>query len=170
MLFRSKGIDELVTAWNTVGKNHSDYKLVIIGPYKDEYLAELKKKISVDNIEFLGEKPHGEAMQLINKAQIFTLPSYTEGFPCVITEAMALKKAIAATDVGAIPEMLSGGCGVTFPPRDADALKNALEELISDPEKRKTVSENAYKRLKENYTAEKVTAMLETVWRDVKKQ
>ena len=82
----------------------------------------------------------------------------------------ALKKAIAASDVGAIPEMLSGGCGVTFPPRDADALKNALEELISDPEKRKTVSENAYKRLKENYTAEKVTAMLETVWRDVKKE
>lgn len=166
----TKGIDELITAWNTVGKNHSDYKLVIIGPYKGEYLDELKKKISVDNIEFLGEKPHGEAMQLINKAQIFTLPSYTEGFPCVITEAMALKKAIAATDVGAIPEMLSGGCGVTFPPRDADALKNALEELISDPEKRKTVSENAYKRLKENYTAEKVTAMLETVWRDVKKE
>lgn len=162
----TKGVDELVGAWNGVSNNHPDWSLKIIGPYSDDYFNALKKKITADNIEFLGEKPHDEAMKLINTAEIFVLPSYTEGFPCVITEAMALKKAIIASSVGAIPEMLSGDSGVLVPARDENALKAALEELILNPEKRKAISENAFKRLNENYTADRVAARLEAVWRE----
>lgn len=114
----------------------------------------------------MGEKPHDEAMELINRAEIFVLPSYTEGFPYVIMEAMALKKAIAATNVGAIPEMLSENSGIVFEPRNEEALSATLAELIENPQKRAELSQNAQSRLNENYTIEKVTAMLEKIWED----
>lgn len=160
----AKGTRELVSAWNTVGKAHPDWSLWVIGPAKDEYLSELKALSTAENVIFFGEKAHGDAMELINKAEIFVLPSYTEGFPYVILEAMALKKAIAATSVGAIPEMLSENSGIVFEPRSEEALCKALEELIENPQKREELSQNALKRLNENYSIEKVTAMLENTW------
>lgn len=160
----AKGTKELISSWNTVGKAHPDWTLWVIGPAKDEYLNELKGLSDTENVMFFGEKAHGEAMELINKAEIFVLPSYTEGFPYVIMEAMALKKAIAATNVGAIPEMLSENSGIVFEPRSEEKLSAALKELIENPQKRIELSQNAFKRLNENYTIEKVTAMLENIW------
>jgi len=55
----------------------------------------------------------------------FILPSYTEGFPNVILEAMALGKPIIATSVGAIPEILSEECGVVMKPRDQRDIEQA---------------------------------------------
>jgi len=48
------------------------------------------------------------------------LPSHTEAFPFVVLEAMALGKAIVATDVGAIPEMLAWECGILVKPKDVE--------------------------------------------------
>jgi glycosyltransferase involved in cell wall biosynthesis len=63
-------------------------------------------------------------------ADLFVLPTYTEGFPNVILEAMAAGKAIISTRVGAIPEMLAvdenESCGLVIAPRDAGALVAAL--------------------------------------------
>lgn len=162
----TKGTKELVSSWNVVGKAHPDWALWVIGPAKEEYLNELKALSNTENVSFLGEKPHDEAMELINRAEIFVLPSYTEGFPYVIMEAMALKKAIAATNVGAIPEMLSENSGIVFEPRNEEALSATLAELIENPQKRAELSQNAQSRLNENYTIEKVTAMLEKIWED----
>ena len=68
---------------------------------------------------------------LLSASDVFVLPSYTEGFPNVIIEAMAMGKPIIATSVGAIPEMLDEGCGVVVPPKDADSLQKALQKVCN---------------------------------------
>lgn len=162
----NKGVTELVKAWNSVGKEFSDYTLEIIGPYKEEYKRELLLCTQVENIAFLGERPHDEAMNLLSRAEVFILPSYTEGFPNVILEAMCLKKAIIATKVGAIPDILSGGCGVLIEKQDVIAIEKALKELLNNESKRLELAENAYLKAISNYDIDVIFGELEKIWKE----
>jgi len=64
-------------------------------------------------------------------ADMVTLPSYMEGCPNVVLEALACGRPVVATRVGGIPEIMSNACGRLIPPRDANALAEALEAVLS---------------------------------------
>lgn len=162
---RTKGIEELLEAWSELSKDYSDWNLRIVGPYQETYLAELKEKYSCDRVIFAGEKDHNEAIQLMNQAGIFILPSYTEGFPNVVLEAMALRKPIIATDVGAINEMISGNSGLLIPPQNADAIENALKRLLDDSALCSTVADHAYARICREYSMDTVFKKYMSVWK-----
>lgn len=164
----TKGVTELVEAWNTVGKEYPDYQLVIIGQAKPDYLNELKKKASVENINFAGEMSHDEAMKTVAKSQIFVLPSYTEGFPNSVVEAMSLKKPIIATGVGAIPEMLDNECGVLIEPKDSSEIVNALKRLLNDSEYQNKIANNAYEKVINSYTIDNVYNLYKEIWNSIK--
>ena len=72
---------------------------------------------------FSVKKGHDDAMRMLANAEIFVLPSHTEGFPNAVLEAMALAKAIIASRVGAIPEMLADECGLLIEAKDVSGLK-----------------------------------------------
>jgi len=63
-------------------------------------------------------------------ADLVTLPSYMEGCPNVVLEALACGRPVVATNVGGIPEILSEECGRLVPPRDARSLAMALAEVL----------------------------------------
>jgi glycosyltransferase involved in cell wall biosynthesis len=63
-------------------------------------------------------------------ADLVTLPSYMEGCPNVVLEALASGRPVVATNVGGIPEILSDECGRLVPPRDAGALAQALASVL----------------------------------------
>ena len=165
----AKGINELISAWNTVGKEFSQYELVIIGPAKKEYLNTLEEAIKVKNVAFVGEKSHDEAMKALSKAEAFILPSYTEGFPNAIIEAMALEKAIIASNVGAIPEMLDGDCGVVIESKSESEIISALRKVLSDENYRKYIARNAFEKVKNEYSIEKVYELYIEIWKNLKK-
>lgn len=148
---KTKGIEELIISWNEISKKHSNWTLDIIGPYKDEYLNELKEKYSFVNINIIGELPHDEAMNKVNDSDIFILPSYTEGFPYVILEAMYLGKAIIATDVGAINEMLCNDSGIVINSKSSLEITNSLNLLINNGELRASLAEKAKEKCEEYY-------------------
>ena len=127
----TKGISELVSAWKCVVARYPGWQLKIGGPVSDSCRDELLRE-GAPSIEFLGELPHDEAMREIQKAELLVLPSYTEGFPNVVLEAMVYGKAIVATSVGAIPEMLADGRGVVVEPRDVDELVQGLCKVIGN--------------------------------------
>ena len=77
------------------------------------------------------------ALEEVSKCGLFVLPSYTEGFPNVIVEAMLLKKPIIATTVGAIPEILSENCGMLIKPKSSNDLFESLKFLIENTANRK---------------------------------
>lgn len=87
------------------------------------------------NVTLLGYRD--DIPQLMSRADVFVLPSYREGTPRVITEAMAAGLPVVATDIAGIPDQVTDGkTGVLVTPGDVDELTRVLRELISDPHRR----------------------------------
>jgi glycosyltransferase involved in cell wall biosynthesis len=85
---------------------------------------------------FAGE--HREPMTLLPAADVFALPSLSEGLPNALLEAMACGVACVATRVGGIPELSPGGRAIELvPPGDARGLASAIGRLLDNPELRR---------------------------------
>ncbi len=164
-IVKTKGIEELIAAWNNISTRYSDWTLELVGPYNDKYLEQLNYKEN-KSIEFLGEMDHESAMKKMAECSIFVLPSYTEGFPYVILESMMCSKAIIATRVGAIPEMLKDHSGILIEKESQKELEDALAYLIENENVRNELASNAYKRVMENYTTNIVFSKLVQIWKN----
>ncbi len=165
-VIKAKGVEELVCAWQNVAEKYSDWTLRIVGPYNVEYKKELEEKYSCKNVIFDGEKPHDEAMKLVSQAAVFTLPSYTEGFPNAVLEAMALEKPIVATSVGAIPDMLCE-CGIVVEPKNVNELEIAFERVLSDENLRNELALKAKEKMLGEYTMETIFETYKSVWNEI---
>ena len=159
----TKGIEELISAWSYIHVKYPDWKLQIVGPCNKKYFDYLEKNFSLNGIDFLGEKSHEDAMDIMNNSDIFTLPSYTEGFPNVVLEAMYLGKAIVATDVGAIPDMLSNNSGIVIESKNVEKLREAFEKLITNEELIYELGKNAQNKSK-MYLIENVIEQYKKIW------
>ena len=166
-VFPSKGVRELVQACSLI--DSPNLELHIIGEYQENFreeLVQLSAKKTAQWLKFRGVLPNQESLQEISHSAIFVLPSYTEGFPNSVLEAMALGKAIVATNVGAIPEMLTNDegkpCGLIIPPKETNALKAAIEKLLHSPQLRENLGYQAQKTAFERYSQE-------TIWKQLKK-
>ena len=164
-VIKTKGIEELLTAWEHVSKAYPDWKLKLVGPLDEQYSRELHDKFSLEKVIFTGEKSHDDAMAELNKAAVFILPSYTEGFPNSVLEAMALHKPVIAAAVGAIPEMLREQAGIVVPARNASALEAALMKVMGDKKLRDQMAQNAYDRLIREYELETVLEQYKKIWK-----
>lgn len=166
----AKGVAELCQAWVQSQSSLAGWRCLVVGPGAEGYRQELQSRFGSEYLEFLTQQSHADAMRMMAATDVFVLPSYTEGFPNVIIEAMALGKSIIASNVGAIPEMLSGGCGVVVPPKDVDALEKALLQVCSNPEMRKTMGGRAQVKASAEYSIDKVFGLLMAVWCEVSKK
>jgi len=157
-----KGINELISAWKSISTEN--WRLKIIGPIGETFACNLKKELSEDNsIEFQDSVSREIVFQEISHSQIIVLPSYSEGFPMIILEAMAIGRAIIATDVGSIGWMLQDECGIVIPPRNDVALADALTSLITDQMRRTLLEQNAKKK-SQSFEIEKISKLYEQVW------
>lgn len=121
-----------------------DIELTLIGggPLLKKY-----KEISCEKkyIKFINWLPQEEFVPLLNQSDIYIQPSVSEGMPRTILEAMAMRLPIIASDVGAIPGIISNSInGLLIEPKNKSALKKSLELLISDSELRETIAYNGY--------------------------
>ena len=168
-IIKEKGVYELAEACSQIP---SVKELVLIGHYESSVKNELLKRAShrTDNtwLKMPGELSHEEVLDFICNSDILVLPSYTEGFPMVIIEAMAMGCPVIATDVGAIPEMLEADgeypCGICVPVKDAEILKDTISELMADPVKRIAMGRNGAARVLKHYTVGKIAGMYKSVW------
>lgn len=162
---KSKGVEELILSWKKISNKYKNWKLKILGPYKKEYLNFLKSLYDSEFIEFLGEKSHKDTLEELKKSSIFILPSYTEGCPNVILEAMSLGKPIISTDVGAIKEMLEEESGIIVSPKNIEELREAIELLLQDEDLCYKMGKNALIRVRENYALDVVMKQYQILWR-----
>lgn len=164
-IIKTKGIEELLEAFNSFNELHKNqYNLELIGPGKSDYVKYLTSKYGTPNVTFTGEIDHNKAMERLSMAEIFILPSYTEGSPNVILEAMVLRKCIIATNVGGIPEMLENNCGLLIEPNSIKAISNALLFLSMHSQKRKLYGNNAYKKVISKYDIGFIFLKYKEVW------
>ena len=98
---------------------------------------------------FYGQLPHEQALRVAASSPILVFPSIQEGLPVALIEAMALGRAIVATRVGGIPELVKDGeNGLLVRPKDPEALASAIGKLISDKALLKRLSKNAQMSVK----------------------
>lgn len=129
-----KGPDVLLQALARLKHWGIPVQLALVGDGR--HRAELEhfaQKLQVsENVTFYGELPSGEAVrEQLDWANLFVLPSRTEGLPRVLVEAMARALPCIATTVGGIPELLAAEDMV--PPNDSEALASKIREVISTP-------------------------------------
>lgn len=163
----TKGVGELVEAWSSLGSEKEGWRCVIAGGGSLEYREQLSQKFQPKCLEFLAELSHDDAMRLMATCDVVVLPSHTEGFPMVIVEAMAMGKAIIATNVGAIPELLSDECGLLIEVNNADELSKALREMISDSSLRMKLGKNAQRKAHHELSMNVVFGQLLNLWRQL---
>ena len=148
-----KGIFELVDAFYDINTKNKNVKLMMVGTGPKK--AELKKKISKLNLNgfviFTGEIPPFEMHNYYHAADIFVLPSYTEGLPISILEAMACALPVVATDVGGVSEIVKDGSnGFVVQPRDKQGLSKNLETFLNNKVLRKKFSDESLKLIISN--------------------
>lgn len=161
---RAKGIEDLLAAWALIAKQNKTAKLRVIGPIEDEYRARLVNSDKTRQLEFVGRLPHEETIEAIESASVLVLPSYTEGFPNVVLEAMALGTPVVATSVGAIPEMLSGNVGFTVSPGDIAGLASSIDMLLKNEALRKKMGDCGIARVRDRYRLSKVISEMRAEW------
>lgn len=130
-LKKEKGIYELIASYSASMKSiPKKSRLVIIGAgaYRDAAERQVSSLDLSERVQFLGSQPLGAIAHWMNAASVLCLPSYMEGVPNVILEALACGTNVIATAVGGIPELDSGdGRLILTPPQDIDSLVAALK-------------------------------------------
>ena len=115
-------------------------------------------------LEWRGWLDDGEKEALLREAAIFVLPSTSEGLPMAVLEAMAWARAIVATAVGGVPDVLSDGeDALVVAPGDPGALASAIDRLAADPGLRERLAAAARERAR-RLNAEEVTGRLEALY------
>jgi glycosyltransferase involved in cell wall biosynthesis len=153
LVCKEKGIFDLV---EVIGKNKDKYrnriKLKIGGNGEIQYLKELINKHQIEDIvEFIGWVVSEEKKKVLNGADVFILPSYNEGVPISILEAMSYGKPIIATNVGGIPEIvIMNKNGLLIDPGKPDQIEKAIDTLLENPELVKELGENSEKMIQKN--------------------
>lgn len=169
-----KGHDIAIEALNILLKEDAEYNLTIIGHEKNsdssktpitDSLKQLANKLGVENnIVFLGFTENvGKA---IENTDIVILPSYSEGTPNCLLEAMSVKKIVIASNVGGIPEFITDGeNGFLHENKDYEGLAKKIFDLNRlTKEKRNTIVENGYITWKNEYSVESLCNNLANIY------
>lgn len=130
-LVPEKGLRELLQAARTLAADmpHLCIALVGEGPMREE-LAALATQAGCE-ITFAGAQPADRVALWMAATDLVTLPSYSEGHPNVLVEALACGRGVVATPVGGIPEVVDVDSGILVSPRDAHALAEGLRTALA---------------------------------------
>lgn len=148
---KDKGISELIEAVDTLSKEFPGIHLYLGGIYEDEGYRSLIDK-HTDTMTYLGWIDGETKREYLKKCDILVLPSYYEGFPVSVIEGMAYGCAVAATRVGAVPEIIEDGTdGILIEPKDSVSLTEGLRELLSDEWNLERIGRGAALRASQDY-------------------
>lgn len=158
-----KGHKTLIKAFEPLSEEMPNLKLMLVGTGPIE--KELKEQYgSNPNIHFLGWRD--DIPQILNNSDLFILPSEREAFGLVVLEAMASNVAVIATNNGGTKDIiLDGKTGLLIPPHDVEAMKEAMRTLLTNPGQKRDMEEAALRRVKEEFTAQKMAEKTAAVYR-----
>jgi glycosyltransferase involved in cell wall biosynthesis len=127
-----KGLRELVEAATSLRQKRSNLHVYLVGegPDRPLILSAIQANNAAGYIHALPGCAFDEVAVWMAAANLVTLPSYMEGCPNVVLEALASGRPVVATNVGGIPEILNDTCGRLVAPRDAGALAQALASVL----------------------------------------
>lgn len=115
-----------------------------------------------DRMHFLGYRRDIPA--LVRAATALLLVSEQEGLPVSVMEALSLETPVIGTDIRGTRELLAGGCGLVVPVGGVEALANAMERILRDPEEARTMGRRGRAKVKERYDLDSIIKMHEALY------
>lgn len=156
-----KGFQDLLAAIDRLDCDLSVY-LVGDGPMRSEIVADIERRGLEGTVHMLGYRK--DVAEILAACDVFVLPSYREGTPRVITEAMASGLPVIATDIAGIPEQVADGeNGFLIQPGDIGALADRLERLCSSATLREEFSSEGRNRV-ERFSKEQMLTDIKAVY------
>ena len=154
----AKGQRVLVDAASRLASAGQAFRLVIVGAGPDE--AQLRDAVDSygldDRVEFTGALNQQQVLDWYARADAFVLPSFAEGIPVVLMEAMACGIPCVTTRITGIPELIRDGLdGLLVTPSDTNELTTAMGRLMGDEELRERLARDGRERVREGYNLER---------------
>jgi glycosyltransferase involved in cell wall biosynthesis len=171
-----KGISYLVQAIPEILKQCPDTEFVIIGADtinssggQRSVLADLRDFLNrsrvLDRVKFISRVPLDELPKYYRSADVCVVPSVYDNSPYTCLEAMSCGRPVVGTSGGGTKEYVTDGeCGIIVPPRDSEALKDAITLLLKDGRMRLRMSENARRRVLEKFQRKQVARETQTLY------
>jgi glycosyltransferase involved in cell wall biosynthesis len=167
-----KGLDILAKAFGKIAKWREDIYLLIVGPDEGGYQAQieklLKKGEALNRVIFTGILTGDKKLFALSRADIFVLPSYSEGFSMAILEAMGCGLPVIITRQCHFPEVAEAGAGLVIEPA-VDQLAAAMEKLLNEPQLRQEMGSNGRRLIAEKFTLDKIAEKMIEMYKEVLK-
>lgn len=166
----AKGLEELVRAVGRVARMRSDVEFLIAGEEQDReapfttHLLDLSSKLGVNKrVSFIGHVEN--VAELLAAVDVVVVPSWDEGFSLVTIEALAARRAVLASDVGGIRDIVKDSMtGLLFPPRDSNALANKLLWMLSDAPLRERLAAEGQREVYKRFGRDQLVARIESLY------
>ena len=172
-LSQRKGLPDLIAALELIRvAGHNNWQLDIVGGSAEVGAAEgqlIRSNVAAAGLteSLLGPLDADAVRARLSSADIFVLPSYLEGQPLAVLEAMAAGLAVVATNVGANPDVIRDGVdGLLVEPGDVGGLADALTRLLTDPPLRSQLGAAARARVEERHDLRRLGQEMEAVYHE----
>lgn len=172
---RRKGCFDIPAIVEKVIKVIPNVKFILCGAGTEADLWAIKSALkdkNIDrNVEFPGWVRDAEKDKVLRDADVFLLPSYNEGMPMSILDAMGYGLPIVSTNVGGIPKIVHDGeNGICCHAGDVNRLSKGIIDMLSNDEYRYHAANASYECVYKNYSLERHLALLETIYKNFKER
>ncbi|MGV6820864.1 MAG: glycosyltransferase family 4 protein [Parvularcula sp.] len=158
-----KGLPIILEAVAQLKQDHPGVRLTIVGDGPDRAALEAKAR-SLDlsaHVSFVGYKSQDEVAQYLQHTDIFVLPSFAEGVPVVLMEALASGVPVLTTRIAGVGELVEDEVsGYTVPPGDLEGLIVRLCDLLESPSLRKRMGEAGRKKVEKDFDISRESSWL----------
>lgn len=165
-LVQRKGQSLLIAACSALRERGVPVRLTLVGdgPAREPLEAQARELGLGNSVRFTGAVGHDAIGPMLRAADIFCLPSFSEGVPVVLMEAMAHSVPVVTTQIMGIPELVENGeSGLLVPPGRVDVLGDALARLIGDAELRERLGARGRERVLAEFDVNKSAGQLQAL-------
>lgn len=162
-LIRDKGVYEYLKACEIIKKKNPDIRCLLVGPYDSNPSSlkpeKLQRFIDEGIVEYFGEQ--SDVVPYFAQCSVYVLPSYREGTPKTVLEAMACGRATITTDVPGCKETVDNNInGLLVPAKNVEKLAEAMQYMIDNPEELGRMAQQGRKKAEELFDVNKVNAKI----------
>lgn len=164
-----KGTYDLLEAIKRLSKRGTVPEVWLCGDGELENCEAVVREAGLsESVKFLGWVRGADKDRLLKTASVYVLPSYREGLPMSVLEAMAAGLPVVSTRIGGIPEAIRDGVeGYLIDAGDVSALEDRLSRLISSPDHANSMGIAAHRRVKAEFSSEVIVPRLEALYVDI---
>ena len=161
-----KGAGDLIRAFQKVKAKCPNAKLELAGDGDIEKFTALASELDIsDSVMFLGWISGDKKLSVLRSADIYCLPSYNEGFPMGVIEAMSANICVVSTYAGGIPDAIeSDKDGLLVNAGDVEALAQALIKLIQDRELNAQLAKSGKIKFENNFSQQAILPQLQSIY------